>query len=153
MVGLGDEYKKYMISEIEDHRGENSEVRNQLECLFGSYDELMECALHFYRMMVSRGVVCSLALKKLRRMGVDVDKLSSNIHINIVSSNEDRADYQILKNQRERVKNGLKIAYKSNASVEKCVELYTKYQNIDRVAEELQVSSMTVCRRLKEAGL
>lgn len=73
--------------------------------------------------------------------------------MNIVTTDEDRADYKILLIQRERVKNGLKIAYKSNASVEKCVELYTKYQNIDMVAEELDVSSMTVRRRLKEAGL
>ena len=44
------------------------------------------------------------ALKKSLKDGVDVDKLSSNIHINIVSSDEDRADYQILMNQRKELK-------------------------------------------------
>lgn len=153
MCDLNNEYVSYIMSDIKKHRGEREELRKQLEGLFGSYDELMECTLYFYREMINKGVIAGLAIKRLKRMGVDVDKLYSKYNKNVISSDEDRADYKILLSQREKVKNGLKIAYKQSASVEKCVELYTKYQNIDMVAEELDVSSMTVRRRLKEAGL
>ena len=151
MMKLNEEYLKFIMEDIREHEGERDELREQLEGLFSSYDKLMECALHFYREMIKRGGVAGRATRKLKELGVDTDKLYSGV--GRLPSNDMKVDYQKILDQREKVKNGLKIAYKADVSIEKCVELYTKYQNTNEVADELGVSHMTVRRRLKSAGL
>lgn len=149
---LNNEFIEYMMSEINKHKGEDYDKRCQLEKLFISYDELMECALFFHRESIKKGIATIRLSNKLKELGTDTDKIMDNV---VVASTDNSTTERLSKliDYQTRLKNGYKIAYKKQASVEKCVELYTKYQNIDKVTDELEVSSMTVRRRLKEAGL
>lgn len=69
----------------------------------------MKCALHFYREMIKRGGVAGRATRKLQELGGDTDKLYSGVER--LPSNDMKVDYQKILDQREKVKNGLKIAY------------------------------------------
>lgn len=148
---LNNEFIEYMMSEINNHKGEDYDKRDQLEQMFTSYDELMECALFFYRESIKKGIATIRLSNKLKELGADTDKIMGNV--TTVADNNTTERLSKLIDYQTRLKNGYKIAYKQHASVEKCVELYTKYQNIQRVADELGVNHMTVRRRLKSASL
>lgn len=157
-MNISDELIVYMKKEIEANKGMNEE-RIQLRKLFNSHEELLDATLFFYREMFKRGVMLSRFTKKLKDLGVDTDKLIGDNYMKPMIMGELPDGMQkIIKHQLDIKSGNKKIAYKSGASIEKCVELYTKYQNINRVVEKLEaegvkVSHMTVRRRLKEADI
>jgi hypothetical protein len=148
---LSNEFIEYMMSEIKNDEGEDWEKRCQLEKIFADYDDLMDCTLFFQRESKKKGIAVIRLSNKLKELGVDVDKVMGSVTTSADNSTVEGLSKLI--DYQTKLKNGYKIAYKQHASVEKCVELYTKYHNIQKVADELGVNHMTVRRRLKSAGL
>jgi len=142
---LGQDYINYIKDDINKNMDNQSELVKELKSEFKTYDEMLQVALFFMRESKRRYITIIQLQSLLNKKGITNEEIRK-----FISEGFDEGAMSLLEH-RDRVKNGLKIAYKHHATVEECVRLMSLYNNIDKVAETLGVSRSTVWRRLKSA--